>query len=146
MPKVDIEEVESVLLQHKVSDTPAILKDLEQILAELKAEKEAEAEEKTKYEFVVILNDPSGELKTQKKDEVLSAYVVQQEEGEDAGLIMSKLKDAATAQNETAKRKKARLENWRDIFDGLKSKFVKEKKLKIKTKEPVRILFNTEKV
>jgi hypothetical protein len=79
-------------------------------------------------------------LKAQKKDEVLSAYIVQQEEGQDAGLILSKLKECATTQNETAKRKKSRLDSIRDIFDGLKSKFAKEKKLKIKTKEPVRIL------
>jgi len=140
MSKISLEEVEGVLLQHKISDTGSIIKDLEKILEELKAESEANAEDKPTYEYVVVIHDPSGELKAQKKDEVLSAYIVQQEEGQDAGLILSKLKECATTQNETAKRKKSRLDSIRDIFDGLKSKFAKEKKLKIKTKEPVRIL------
>jgi flagellin-specific chaperone FliS len=140
MSKVALEEVESVLLQHKVEDASAIINDLQKIIEELKADREAEKEDKPKWEFVVIINDASGELKAQKKDEVLTAYVVQQEDGEDAATILSKLKDAATAQNEAAKRKKSRLNNLRDIFDGLKSKFLKEKKVKIKTKESVRIL------
>ena len=140
MSKVALEEVESVLLQHKVEDASAIINDLQKIIEELKADREAEKEDKPKWEFVVIINDASGELKAQKKDEVLTAYVVQQEDGEDAATILSKLKDAATAQNEAAKRKKSRLNNLRDIFDGLKSKFLKEKKVKIKTKESVRVL------
>lgn len=140
--KIELEEVESVLLQHKVESTPAIIEDLQKILEELQAEKEANAEEKPKYEFVVILNDPNGTLKGKKEDleNDLSAYIVQQEEGENANLIFGKIADAAKAQNETAKTKKSRLQNMRDIFEGLKSKFVKEKKLKIKTKEAVRIL------
>jgi len=141
--KVDIEEVQHVLEERKVPNATDIIKDLQQILEELKAEKEAEAEGKPKYEYVVVVLDPSGELKAQKKDEVLSAFVVQQEEGEDAGLVMSKITDAAKLQNEAAKRKKDRFKNLRDIFGGLKSKFLKEKKLKIKTKEPVRIILTT---
>jgi hypothetical protein len=145
MSKIDIDEVQNVLEQRKVPNAPDIMKDLQQILDELAAAKEAEAEIKPKYEFVVVINDPSGKLKEEKQDEVLTAYVVQQEEGEDAGLILSKLQDAANLQNETAKTKKSRLQNLRDIFDGLKSKYLKEKKVKIKTKEPVRILFSAEK-
>ncbi len=138
--KIALEEVQSVLEQHKVKDTAAIMKDLEQILAELQAEKEAEKEEKPAYETVVVVHDPSGKLIADKMDEVISAFVVQQEEGQDAGLIMSKIADAARAQNEDAKRKKSRLQNLREVFDGLKSKYLKEKKIKIKTKEPVRVL------
>ena len=48
MAKIDIEEVENILLQHKVSDTPAILKDLETVIAELKAEREANKEQANK--------------------------------------------------------------------------------------------------
>lgn len=138
--KIALEEVQSVLEQHKVKDTAAIMKDLEQILAELQAEKEAEKEEKPAYETVVVVHDPSGKLIADKMDEVISAFVVQQEEGQDAGLIMSKIADAARAQNEDAKRKKSRLQNLREVFDGFKSKYLKEKKIKIKTKEPVRVL------
>jgi hypothetical protein len=138
--KIDIEEVQGVLEERKVPNASQIIKDLEQIIAELQADKEANKEDKPKYEYIVVINDPSGELKAQKRDESITAFVVQQEEGADSGLIISKLVDAAKEQNEGAKTKKSRLENMRDIFDGLKSKYLKEKKVKIKTKEPVRIL------
>jgi len=140
MTKISLEEVEGVLLQHKVTDAVSILSDLKRILEELEEEKDANAENKPKFEYVVVIDDPSGELKAQKKDEVITAYIVQQQEGEDAGMILSKLQECASLQNESAKRKKSRLESLRDIFSGLKSKFTKEKKIKIKTKEPVRIL------
>lgn len=140
--KIELEEVESVLLQHKVDKTSSIIKDLERIIEELKAEKEEDKENKPKWEYVVIINDPSGELKSQKKDEVISAYVVQQEKGEDAGLILDKIRDATKNQNEAAKRKKSLLNTIRDIFDGLKPKFLKEKKVKIKTKEAVRVILS----
>ena len=139
--KIDLEEVENILLQHKVSDTPAILKDLETVIEELKAERDANKVQKNKWEFLVILNDPTGKLKEAKMDESLTAYVIKQEEGEDAGSIFTKLADAARQQNEAAKKKKSRLANIRDIFEALKPKFLKDKKLKISTKEPVRILF-----
>lgn len=140
MSKIALEEVQGVLEQHNVKDTAAIMKDLEQILAELQAEKEAEKEEKVPYETLVVVHDPSGKLVADKMDEVISAFVVQQEEGQDAGTILSRIADAAKNQNEAAKRRKSRLQNMREIFDGLKSKYLKEKKVKIKTKEPVRVL------
>lgn len=138
--KIDIEEVQSVLEQRKVPNAPDIIKDLQQILDELAAEKEANKEQKPKFEYVVVVHDPSGKLKADKQEEVLSAFVIQQEEGQDAGLALSKIADAAKLQNELAKSKKERLQNIRDIFDGLKGKYLKEKGLKIKTKEPVRIV------
>lgn len=138
MSKVALEEVESVLLQHKVEEANSIIEDLRKIIDQLKAEKGDE--EKPKWEYIVVIHDTTGELKDQKLDEKVAAYVVQQEEGEDAGTILSKLASAASVQNEQAKRKKTMLNSMRDIFDGLKPKFLKEKKVKIKTKEAVRIL------
>lgn len=146
MSKIAIEEVEQVLLQHKVPDAPKIIEDLEAIIEELKADREANAEDRPKYEFVVILNDPNNKLQGLNAEDEVTAYVVQQEEGEDAGTIISKISDAAVAQNETAKTKRGRLQNAREVFEGLKPKFLKDKKLKIKTKEPVRILVGTGKL
>ena len=143
MSKIALEEVQGVLEERKVPNASQIIKDLEQIIAELQAEKEANKEEKPKYEYIVVLNDPSGKLAAEKMDEVVTAFVVQQEEGEDAALVLSKISDAAKEQNEGAKTKKSRLQNMRDIFDGLKSKYLKEKKVKIKTKEPVRVVLTT---
>lgn len=140
MSKISIEEIESVLQQRKVPNAGDIIKDLEDIIAELQAEREANKEEKPKYEYVVVLHDPTGKLITDKYEEVVSAFVVQQEEGQDSGTILSKILDATKEQNESAKQKRSRLQNLREIFDGLKSKYLKEKKVKIKTKEPVRVI------
>jgi flagellin-specific chaperone FliS len=140
MSKVALEEVQGVLEDRKVPNATEIIRDLEKIIEELQAAKEAEKENKPKYEYVVVLHEPSGRLKSEKMEEVLTAYVVQQEEGEDAGTILSKIASAASIQNEGAKRKKSMLSNIRDIFDGLKPKFLKEKKVKIKTKEAVRVI------
>lgn len=138
--KIAIDEVQGVLEDRKVPNATEIIRDLEKIIEELQAAKEAEKENKPKYEYVVVLHEPSGRLKSEKMDEVLTAYVVQQEEGEDANAILSKIASAASIQNEQAKRKKSMLSNIRDIFDGLKPKFLKEKKVKIKTKQAVRVL------
>ncbi len=148
MTKISLEEVASVLSQRKVAEAPVILEDLQKILEELQAEKEANAEEKPKYEFVVIINDPNGVLAGREKEmeNDLSAYIVQQEDGENANLIFGKLGDAAKSQNDVAKTKKTRLQSMMDIFNGLKSKYLKEKKLKIKTKEAVRVLISNGKM
>ena len=74
------------------------------------------------------------------KDKEIAGWVVQQEENADAGLIVGKLKDAAKSQNETAKRKKNAITDLVGLFESLKSKFAKEKKVRIKTKELTRVL------
>jgi hypothetical protein len=138
MSKITIDEVESVLLQKKVDPAKVqdIVKDLEKIVEELAEERKANAGDRQKWEYVIVLNDKESVLKGKE----ISGWVVQQHEGEDAGTIVAKLMDAAKNQNEAAKRKKHFLSSVREIFEGLKSKFLKEKKLRIKTKELTRVL------
>lgn len=134
--KIDISEVESTLLEKhfEPNKVQEIIRDLEKIVEELKNDKDQTP--KSKYEYAVILLDKEGIL----KDKEFGAWVVQQEENEDSGLIISKLQDAAKNQNEAAKRKKNVMKNLTDLFESLKPKFLKEKKLKIKTKELVRCI------
>ena len=91
---------------------------------------------KVKYEYVIILNDKEGHL----TDKEIAGWVVQQEENADAGLVLHKLKEAAKDQNEKAKRKKNAITTLEDLFDGLKSKFLKSKNIKIKTKDLTRVI------
>lgn len=135
--KVDLENVEAILLERKVEPVKVqeIIKDLTQAAEEEKEERAAEAGPKQKWEHVVVLNDPEGKI----KDEV-TAWVVQQRDGQDAGLVLSKLTDAAKSQNESSKRKKSLIKSYIDLFECLKAKFTKEKGVRIKTKEPVRVL------
>ena len=135
--KVSLENVESILLERKIEPPKVqeILRDLKQAAEEEAAEKETSDGPKPKWEHVVVLNDPEGKIK-----EDFTAWVVTQQEGQDTGLVIGKLQDAAKIQNEAAKRKKNVISSFGELFDSLKSKFLKEKGLKIKTKEPVRVL------
>lgn len=134
--KIDIEQIEATLLERQI-DPPKIqqiIKDLTQAAEEEKADR-ANNGPKPKWEHLIVINDPEGKL-----DAEWTGWVIVQEEGQDAGTAISKLRDAAKTQNESAKRKKSLLENFGEIFQGLKPKFLKEKHLKIKTKEAVRVL------
>lgn len=135
--KIDLEDVEAILLEKKVEPVKVqeIIKDLTQAAKEEKEDRKKELGPKQKWEHVVILNDPEGKIK-----EDFTAWVVQQRDGQDVGLVLSKLSDAAKSQNDSAKRKKTLIKSFVELFEGLKSKFAKEKGLRIKTKEPVRVL------
>jgi hypothetical protein len=138
MSKIAIEEVEAKLLEKKFDPIKVaeIVKELEEVAEEIKADNAAAAGPKQKWEYVIVLNDKEGAL-TGKE---IAGWVVQQEADADAGLIIGKLKDAAKSQNEAAKRKKHVMTNLVELFEGLKSKFTKEKKVRIKTKELTRVL------
>lgn len=136
--KVSLEEVEYILSQNKVEPEKQkkILDDLNQVIQELQAHKDDSSVPKQKWEHVIVLSDPEGKLEGVE----LGGWVVQQESGEDAGNILTKLQDAAKDCMAAMKRKKRALSSWRDIFMFLKPKFLKEKKLRIKTKELSRVL------
>ena len=138
MQKISIEQVEMTLLERKI-DQPtvsAILKDLIQAAEEDKADNAANAIPNPKWEHIVLLNDVDGKL----KDVELTSWIVVQKEGQDSGLVLSKLRDAVKEANESCKKKKNIIQNFGELFQGLKPKFLKEKGLKIKTKTAVRVI------
>ncbi len=134
--KVDIEQIRTTLEDNKVepSKVASIIKELEQAVEEEKADRQTNADPKLKWEYFVIVNDPEKKITGD-----FTAWVVQQKEGQDAGLMLSKLVDAAKTQNEGAKRKKHVITGFAELFHDLKGKWIKEKGLRIKTKEPVRV-------
>jgi len=135
--KVSLENVEAILLERKV-DQPtvtAILKDLTQAAEEEKAEAKNENGPKPKWEHVIVVNDPENKLGTE-----FTGWVVIQQEGQDTGLVLSKLRDACKEANESSRKKKNLLKNFGELFQSLKPKFLKERGLKIKTKNAVRVL------
>lgn len=150
--KIELEKIKTTIIENGVDEAVA-----EAIITQLEAEAaledgQVEVEEETptnedltdnsedlprvKFEYVIMLNDKEGYL----KDKEIAGWVVQQEENTNADLILSKLKDAAREQNESAKRKKNKITSLVDIFDGLKSKFLKSKNIKIKTKDLTRVV------
>ena len=137
--KIDIEQVEMILLERKVEQVKVaeIIKDLRQAVKEEKAERDDTALPKAAWEHLIILDDPDKKLAGVD----FVGWVVQQKEGTDAGLVLSKLADAAKTQNDSGKRKKKSIiEGFKDLFTALKPKFLKDKGIRIKTKYPVRVL------
>ena len=137
MSKVSLEEVEAKLLENQVDPArvQTIIHQLEEVVAELKADKETEVP-KAKWEFVIVLNDTENVLAGRE----IAGWVVQQEVDADAGLVLSKLSDAAKNQNEAQKRKRNYITDLTNLFEYLKPKFLKEKKVRIKTKDLTRVL------
>lgn len=152
--KINLEEVEAVLLEKKIEPNKVneIIRALEEIAQEVATEEATEATDgdglptdvgagdlpKIKWETVIVLHDKEGYL----KDKEIAGWVVQQEENADAGLILSKLTDAAKTQNTSGKRKKSKgiISNFVELFESLKPKFTKSKKVKIKTKDLTRVI------
>ena len=139
MAKIDLENVEMILLERKVEPAivSAIMKDLTQAIEEEKAEKDDSALPKLAWEHLIVIDDPDKKLAGTD----FVGWVVNSKEGTDAGLVLSKLADAAKTQNDSGKRKKkSRIEGFKDLFTALKPKWLKEKGIRIKTKYPVRVL------
>jgi hypothetical protein len=150
--KIELEKIEAAMAENGIDETT-----IETIITQLKseiAEEEIQSEvgedsptngdltdnsedlPKIKWEYVVVLADKEGYL----KDKEIAAWVVQQEENADAGLIISRISDAVKDQNAGAKRKKHSITNLTEAFESLKSKFLSKKKIKIKTKDLTRVI------
>lgn len=138
MAKISIEEVEAKMLELKIDPMKVnqVVAELEKVVEELADERKAEAGPKAKWEFVIVLNDKDGYLKGKE----IAGWVVQKPEEDDANLVLSKLADAAKSQNEVTKKKANRINDLVSLFEHLKSKFTKEKKVRVKTKELTRVL------
>lgn len=134
--KVDLQEIEAAMLENKIDTTKvrAVIHQLEQVIEELKNDKDQIP--KSKYEYVVILLDKDNVLEGKE----FGAWVVQQEQDTDAGLIFGKITEAAKNQNEAQKRKRNYITDLTNLFEYLKPKFLKEKKVRIKTKDLTRVL------
>lgn len=136
--KISLEQIEATLLERKIEPPKVqeIIRDLKQAAEEDAADAANSAGPKPKWEHVIVLNDPDGKL----KGEDFTGWVVTQQEGQDNALVLGKLTDAAKTQNESAKKKRSIIQNFGELFQALKPKFLKEKGLKIKTKNAVRVL------
>ena len=136
MSKISIEDVEGILRKQNV-DTQVVntvIREMEEVIQEEKDNKVPVP--KQKNEFIIVLSDPNNELAG--KDFV--GWVVTQKQGEDAGLILDKIRAAAGETNAAKKRKKNMIMNMADAFYGIKRFFLKSRNVAVKTKEPVRVL------
>ncbi len=150
MSKIAIEDVQAALEETKVEPETQekVLEQLKKVIEEEKEHRAHNKGAKTKTEFGVILYDANGELKG--KEFTASIYSVK--EGFDHGTVLTKISEASRAQNEAkskAKRKskgKTAIETIGEAFSALKRKFIKEKEVNLKTKEPVRVTITDNKL
>ena len=133
---IDEEVVDAVIAQLEAETADEVQPEVEEQPTNEDLTDNSEDLPKIAYEHVIILNDKEGYL----KDKEIAGWVVQQAQNADAGLILHKMKEAAKDQNEKAKRKKNAITTLEDLFDGLKSKFLKSKNIKIKTKDLTRCI------
>lgn len=138
--KISIEEVEEALRKVGVSADLAgkTLKHLQEVVEEEKENRDTTP--KQKNEFLVVLLDPEDKLKGQE----LTAWVIQQKQGDDAGLALDKIRQAAHDTNAAKKRKKNVIKTLTDAFRGIKRAFLKSRNILIKTKHPVRVLITND--
>jgi len=137
--KADLEIVEGVLSSHAGIDPAVRDQVLKQIMAEMEAaaaEAAATKEPAIKKQFVVVISDPLGQIRSD-----LVAWVCQIEEEQSPATVTQRL---AVARRDYS-RTKAGHRNLRDNSVGeamevVPGRFCKEVGLWIKTKEPVQVI------
>jgi hypothetical protein len=129
---IKIDDIEEVMRKHKldVSVIKQVVTELEQIEEENKAEKGTGPKQKNQF-VVVVKGDES------MRGKELAAWVAQIPDGEDHNDVLPRLKRAAKTTVDCQKRKKKPINTVGDAFRYSKAVFLKEQKLKIKTKEYV---------
>ena len=142
MSKISLEEVEAKLREKNVDAqiVKTVIKELEEVVEEEKDNRDTTP--KQKNEFLIVLLDPNDELKGRD----FTGFVVQQKQGDDAGLVLDKIRTAAHDTNAAKKRKKNMIKTMTDAFHGIKRAFIKSKNIMIKTKIPVRVLITNDKL
>lgn len=137
MAKIDIELVEMVLKRTSLTELQQL-----QILEDLKFESKQvvgdDREPPEKKQFVVILNDPYGKLP--KTGFEFSGWVVQIPEDDDPHSALEKLHCAAHDFNQTPKGRRMPIKTIAEACEFGSAKLFKERKIWVRTKEPVLVL------
>ena len=140
MAKIDIELVEMVLKRTSLTELQQL-----QILEDLKFESKQvvgdDREPPEKKQFVVILNDPYGKLP--KTGFEFSGWVVQIPEDDDPHSALEKLHCAAHDFNQTPKGRRMPIKTIAEACEFGSAKLFKERKIWVRTKEPVLVLPTT---
>jgi hypothetical protein len=132
MAKVDIELVQKVLKDNgvEVRLAASILNQIREAAAEDAVEREKPA----KKQHLVLVSEPEGGL---PKD--LVGWVVQILEDDDPREVAEKIADTASTFNSSPKGQRLPLTSFGDACQSLPAKFLKEKNVWMKTREPVRV-------
>jgi hypothetical protein len=140
MSKISLETLIEVMGEENVEQPKQqkIIEHIQQILEDEKKNKESAP--KLKNEFGVILYAPDLVGKE------YTASVYQVKTGFDHSTVLKKISEASHDQNGSKKSKKKVIQSIGEAFQTLKRKFIKEKQINFKTKEPVQVLISDNKL
>jgi hypothetical protein len=137
--KIETSDLPKILESQGLEKTKisAIVSAAETLAKKIREENKVDSDEpKKKNEFLVAM------FKSDLVSETPLAYVLTQKEGEDAGLVLGRLSNAAREFNMTKRGKKRPILGLAECFSSLKRKFVKAEAggINVKTKQAVRVL------
>ena len=135
MPKVDLNLVKMIMNRNDI-DTRKVASIIEELKVELQREAEAEKPPPVKKQYVILVSDPEKILDS--KD--LTGWVVQIPEEESATLTERKIIDGSYDYNASPKGRQMPVESIGEACEIVTSKFFKERKIWIKTKEPILLI------
>ena len=130
-----IDDIAEVLAQNKVASTTIkqILEDLKQVEEESKS---VSGVAKSKNKFVLVLKGDKS-----LHSQVQVGWVVQTKEDFVESQLPAAIEAAKLANNNAQKRKKNPISSLADFFVRVKARFTKENNFKVKTKQPVQIVW-----
>jgi len=142
MAKIDLEEVEQLLLRNNVPEA-TVVKVLTDAAAILKEEKEERQKEKVpgeKFGHVVVISDPENKI---PRDVEFTAFVVKHRMDVDLATIPEKLQLVARDSNSTKKNSKNPVRTVGELFHWVKRRFWKSYAIYGITKDPVRVFLSS---
>jgi len=131
--KFDKDIVEQVLCDYPEIDMSTRVKIINDIEREVEQNK-PEREKNPKKQFVAIVVTDNEEI------EEVPMFMVQIEEGDDHNTIIDRITHATAEHNNTPKGEKFPIDTLGGALQETKRKFITEKKVWVKTKEPVIIV------
>lgn len=141
--KIDIELVEMVLKRTSLTELQQL-----QILEDLKFESTQIAgedrEPPEKKQYVIVVNDPYGKIAATGFE--FSGWVVQIPEDDDPRSALEKLHCGAHDFNQTPKGRRMPIKTIAEACEFGSAKLFKERKLWVRTKEPVLVLATNGKI
>lgn len=131
--KIDKDIIEQVLCDYPQIDLPTRIKIISDIERESE-ESKPEREKQPKKQFVAVA------ITDNEAFEDVPLYVVQIEEDDDHSTIVERITHATAEHNNTPKGIKFPIETLGGAMQETKRKFITEKKVWVKTKEPIIIV------
>lgn len=134
--KITIEQLAQIIKHNQIE--PAVARRIIEeanALAEVKETEKAEAGPKPKQQFVIVVSDPTKQIKQD-----LVGWVTQIGETESPATVMARLNKAAHEFNASKRGRLLPVKSVGEAFESVPRKFMKEAGVHTKTRQPVYVM------